>query len=190
VRRGVLLAAAVCALAGCGGHSAGSTAKVETAIASKQVAKLYTHSTGLLTVRAPSCVETPIAGNFDCTGKPTYVACTANAKPTVPCQSKTAPTKAWIDCFPDPSKSEPFLCQLENPPPGTEVFVTAAQKTAPKLASWKCMTTNQGGDVLGPYSVSIANSFGPVQTQVDYVTKTQASALAKAQHLSFEAHCG
>jgi hypothetical protein len=185
----VLLAVVVCVLAGCGSTSTSATQKVENAIASKQVAKLYAASTGLLTVGAPVCTETDIAGNYDCTGKPTYVACTAGAKPTVPCQSKTAPTKAWVDCFPDPSGSEPFLCQLENPPAGTQVFVTAAQKAAPKLASWKCMTTNQAGDVIGPYSVSIAESFGPVQTRVDYVTKTQAKELANEQHLSFAAHC-
>ena len=190
MRNRLLLVLAVCVLAGCGGKSSTSSSpNVETAIAAKQVAKLFVRSTGLVSVSAPVCVQTAIAGNYNCTGRPKYVACAANSGPSVPCESKTAPTKAWIDCFPNPTGPEKFFCQVENPPAGTDVFVTPAQKAAQKVASWKCVTTNQAGQVIGPYSVSIAGSFGPVQSQVNYVTKTQAGEIAKQAHLRFVPHC-
>ena len=172
-----LVLLSVCWLAGCGG-STSSTAKLEAAIASKQVANLFAKETGLVAVAAPTCRSTALKGNYTCTGRPTYAPCSSGAAPSVPCASPTAPTKVWLACFPNPGRFA-FSCQSVNAPAGTDVFVTAAQRSAPKKAEWKCLKTTADGDSIGPFTITTAKSFGPVETRPNYVTGAQAQELAR-----------
>lgn len=189
MRRYVLLATLVLLLAGCGG-SGMNAAKVETLVQSKQVATLFTRATGLVGVSAASCQSTALPGNYDCTGKPTYTRCAKNAKPSNPCQSKTAPTEVWIDCYPTTKGSaDKLFCNLVNAPSGTDPFVTRAQLGAAKQATWKCEGTEPGGVKLGPFMISIAKSFGPTETRPEFVTKANARTLARSLHLPLRVEC-
>jgi len=191
MRSRLLLLLSVCVLAGCGGGSA-SPAKVAAAIQTKQVAGLFARATGLVAVYAPSCTSAAAAGNYTCTGTPTFVRCPKQADPSVACASPTAPTKVWIYCYPNKGSGGPLACQLENAPAGTDVFVTRAPRAAAKTASWKCLR-EQGcpnGLDLGPGTISITKTYGPVETEPESMTKARAQALAHALHLPFHGVCG
>ena len=188
MRNRLIALAAVFALAGCGGGTP-STSSVAGAIEGKRVASLFA-GTGLVSVGGAVCTPTSIAGNYTCTGKPAFAACKKSSAPTAACASATAPTEVWIACFPNKGGPQKFFCQLEDPPAGTDVFVTAAQRNAPKQAEWRCLASEVGGVQLGPFSISIVGSFGPVETRPEYVTRAKAAALAKAMHLKFVVVCG
>jgi hypothetical protein len=183
----VALLASVCLLTACG-SSASSAAKLETAISSTQVAGLFGGKTGLVAVAAPVCVSTTLPGDYTCTGKPTFVVCPRNASPTTPCASPTAPTKVWIACYPATDKYA-FSCQREQAPAGTNVFVTPAQRAAKKSAEWKCLAKTIDGASIGPFTVTTAESFGPVETRPNYVTRAQAEAFASNLHVRLAIDC-
>jgi hypothetical protein len=192
LRRGLrpmsLVLLSICWLAGCDG-STSSSAKLEAAIASNQVAGLFTPKTGLVAVAAPTCRSTTLAGDYTCTGRPTFAPCTAGeASPSVPCASPTAPTKVWLPCFPNPGRIA-FSCRSVNAPAGTDVFVTAAQRSASKKAEWKCLKTTADGASIGPFTITTAKSYGPVETRPNYVTREQAVALARALGLPLAIVC-
>jgi hypothetical protein len=186
--RGAALLVSVCLLAACGSGTS-SSAKLETAISSTHVADLFGGKTGLVAVATPLCVPTTLPGDYTCTGKPTFVACPRNASPTKPCASPTAPTKVWIACYPATDRYA-FSCQREEAPAGTNVFVTTAQRAAKKSAEWRCPTKTIDGTPIGPFTLTTAESFGPVETQPNYVTKTQAESLASKLHVPLAIDCG
>ena len=186
LRRGALLIP-LCLLAACGG-STSSASKVESAISSSRVGDLFAAKTGLRAVTAPVCQSTTLPGNYTCTGKPTFVACPRNASPTTPCATPTAPTRIWIGCYPTTGKYA-YFCQRENAPPGTNVFVTPAQRAAKKSAEWKCLAKTIDGGSVGPLTLTTAQSFGPVETQPDYVTRAQAEAFANKLHVRLAIDC-
>lgn len=189
MHRYVLLATLVLLLAGCGG-SGMNAAKVETLVQGKQVASLFTRATGLVGVSAASCQSTVLPGNYNCTGTPAFARCAKNAKPSMPCQSKTAPTEVWIDCFPtEKGSADKLFCNLVDAPAGFDPFVTRAQREAPKEATWACKTAEPGGVKLGPFMVSIAKSFGPTETRPEFVTEANARSLARSLHLSLRVEC-
>jgi len=188
--RRAILALSLCLLAtSCGGGS--TTAKVASAIETKQVAGLFARATGLVAVYAPTCTKTAPAGNYTCTGTPTFVLCPKDAGPSLACASPTAPTKIWIYCYPNKKGGDALFCQRENAPAGTNVFVTRAQRAAAKTVSWKCMRQQGGpnGLDLGPVTISIAKTYGPVETEPESMTKARAQALARALHLPFHGVC-
>jgi len=184
----VVLLVVVCLLAACGG-SASSASKLESAIGSKQVADLFAAKTGLDAVAAPVCEPTTLPGNYTCTGKPTWVVCPKDASPTTPCASPTAPTKIWIACYPATGTYK-FSCQRGEAPPGTKVFVTPAQRAAKKSAEWKCLAHTIDGADIGPLTLTTAESFGPVETQQNYITRPEAEALASGLHVPLAIACG
>ena len=178
LRASSLVLVSICWLVGCGG-STRSTAKLEAAIVSKQVASVFGKKTGLVAVAAPTCRSTRLAGNYICTGRPTFASCPRRESPAQTCASPTAPTEVWLACFTSPGRPA-FDCQTQDPPAGTDVFVTAAQRSATKKAEWTCLTNTADGASIGPLTITTANSFGPVETTPNYVTRTQAKALARA----------
>ena len=181
-----LLLIAVCLLSACGGGS--STAKLESAISTAKVADLFAAKTGLVAVDIPVCAPTTLPGDYSCTGKPTYVACPRDATPSTPCASPTAPAKIWIGCYPAKGKYA-FSCQPVDAPAGTNVFVTPAQRAAKKSAEWRCLATAVDGTLVGPFTLTTADSFGPVQTQPNYVTEAQAKVLASSTHVPLAIKC-
>jgi hypothetical protein len=189
MRKTVLLAVCVLLIAGCGGKKA-TPASVASAIGSKNVASLFKKSTGLEAVRDVTCTESAISGNFSCTGTPTFVTCRPGSGPAVPCASTTAPTKAWVACFPNEKTGPKLDCRLENPPAGLNVFVTAAQRAAAKVATWRCVDLDYDGNAIGPLTISIAKSFGPVETEPNAMSKAHARVVALAMHLPLRTHCG
>jgi hypothetical protein len=186
-RLGGVLLIAVCLLAGCGGGGS-SASKLESTITSKQVADLFAAKNGLDEVAAPVCEPTTLPGNYMCTGKPTWVVCPKDASPSTPCASPTAPTKIWMACYPATGKYE-FSCQREEAPPGTKVFVTPAQRAAKKSAEWKCLAHTIDGADIGPLTLTTAESFGPVETQENYITRPEAEALASGLHVKLAIDC-
>jgi hypothetical protein len=185
--KSLVLLLSICWLTGCGGGG-GSAAKLEAAIASKQVASLFAKKAGLVAVAAPDCRSTTLAGDYACTGRPTFAPCRREASPAMPCASPTAPTKVWLACFPHPGRVA-FTCRPENAPAGTDVFVTAAQRSATKKAQWKCLTKTADGTPVGPLTITTAKSFGPVETRPNYVTSVQAHALARALGVRLAIDC-
>ena len=177
----------ICLLTGCGGSTSSAT-KLENSISSTKVADLFAAKTGLVAVASPICQPTTLPGDYTCTGKPTYVRCPRNASPTTPCASPTAPTKVWIGCYPQTGK-DAFFCQPGAAPAGTNVFVTPAQRAATKRAEWRCPAKTIDGAPIGPFTLTTAKSFGPTETQPNYITKAQAEALAKSLHAQLAVDC-
>ena len=174
-------------LAACGGGGSGSTATdLESALAVKQVGGLFALG-GLNGVIAPSCTSTAVSGNFRCTAEPILGPCTPETKG--PCSSRLAPTRVWFDCFPDSSGGVKWSCQLVDPPPGTKVFTTAAQKAAPKHAVWVCRTLNADGKKIGPFSVATNDPYGPTEQQGGAMSVDQAQVLARQLGLRLTVDC-
>jgi len=180
--------AAVCAtLAACGGGGSGSKpTDLEAALAVKQVAGLFAPD-GLEGVFAPACTPAAIEGNFDCSAKPILGPCTAQT--TGPCRSRLAPTRVWFDCFPQTGGTVDWSCQLVEPPAGTPVFTTAAQKAAPKHAVWFCRAFNADHKKIGPFFLATDDPHGPLEQRGGAMSVDQAQQLAQQLKLRLTVEC-
>ncbi len=136
---------------------------------------------------APACTPATIAGNFTCSARPILGPCTA--KTTGPCASPLAPTKVWFDCFPDKAGTRPWMCQLVSPPAGASVFVTKAQKAAPKHAVWVCKTFNADQERIGPFLIETGDPHGPTEQRGGTMTVEAAQLLAKQLGLKLTTSC-
>ena len=189
MRKALVVALGICVLAGCGGKRT-TAASVASAIEAKNVASLFKPITGLTAVGSVTCTPSAISGNYACTGTPTFVTCRTAGKPSVPCASATAPTKAWIGCYPNAATGPKLDCRLESPPAGLDVFVTPSQRAAAKVATWRCVNVDYEGNPIGPFTISIAKTFGPVETEPNAMTETRARAFARTLRLTLHTHCG
>lgn len=177
---------AVCGLlAGCGGHEAPTGSTLQSALVGKNVEGLFT--TGLVGVQGPVCTPSTLAGNFNCTATPIYAACTPET--VGPCASRLAPAEVWIDCFSQPKETDQWSCQLADPPAGTSVFTTAAQRAAPKHAIWQCANVNVAQQKIGPFLIATNDPHGPTQQVGSSITQEQAQALAAKKHLKLAVDC-
>ena len=79
--------------------------------------------------------------------------------------------------------------QLVDPPPGTKVFTTAAQKAAPKHAIWACRTLDADGNKIGPFFVATNDPHGPTEQQGGAMSVDQAQVLAQRLGLKLTVDC-
>jgi hypothetical protein len=140
-------------------------------------------------VRKPVCTPSKtLADDFDCTAIPVYHACTASTPG--PCASPLAAARVWMQCFPYSHAGFHWSCTLVDPPPGTPIFSTSAQKAAPKHGVWECRALTEGGDKIGPFFLATSDPHAPMQQEgAGYMTLVAARALAGQLHVKLVNLC-
>src|SRR5262249_4080251 len=139
----LLLVLGTVVLAGCGGGGS-SRSGIEAALLDGKVADIFSPSQ-LAGGKSPVCTASKtLPGDYDCSAVPILRPCTSAT--TGPCDSPLAPAQVWMQCFPLTSGAFAWSCTLVEPPPGTPVFTTPAQKAAPKHGIWLCRALNKDGE--------------------------------------------